>query len=177
MLLIALLLAAPPHHSLPPGHLPFETPVARLPIIGGWEADYRDIPRPGHCTRVDIGAIFPVEPELRDEAIAMLSRASAIAIDDGEARRLGGANGPPLPNGPGGPSLLGGARPPGRPYLVRAVARRGDNPYFFGDFCTGDLHLENAVISPSIPPSLRLPVVVYLEAPLRRVYATTSILN
>jgi len=62
-----------------------------------------------------------------------------------------------------------------RPYLVRGVAKFGDGhggpPYMFGGLCGGDLFLVTGVFSYTVPPSVRVPAVVFLPRPPERIWA------
>ena len=62
-----------------------------------------------------------------------------------------------------------------RPYLVRAVAKFGDGhggpPYMFGALCGSDLSLVTGVFSYTIPPSVRVPAVVFLPRPPERIWS------
>jgi hypothetical protein len=63
-----------------------------------------------------------------------------------------------------------------RPYLVRGVAKFGDGhggpPYMFGALCGGDLFLVTGVFSYTVPPSVRVPAVVFLPRPPERIWAS-----
>jgi hypothetical protein len=56
-----------------------------------------------------------------------------------------------------------------RPYLVRGVAKFGDGhggpPYMMGALCGGDLFLVTHVFSYAVPPSVRMPAIVFLPRP------------
>lgn len=66
-----------------------------------------------------------------------------------------------------------------RPYLVRAVAKFGDGhggpPYMFGALCGGDLFLVTGVFSYTVPPSVRVPAVVFLPRPPERIWASVHV--
>ena len=66
-----------------------------------------------------------------------------------------------------------------RPYLVRAVSKFGDghggSPTIFGDLCGGVLRLLTLTFSYTIPPSVRVPTVVFLPRPPDRVVATVTV--
>jgi hypothetical protein len=64
-----------------------------------------------------------------------------------------------------------------RPYLVRAVSKFGDHstPTMFGSLCGGVLHLMTLTFSYTIPPSVRVPTVVFLLRPPERVVATVTV--
>lgn len=66
-----------------------------------------------------------------------------------------------------------------RPYLVRAVAKFGDGhggpPYMFGDLCGDDLFLVTGVFSYTVPPSVRVPAVVFLPRPPKRIWASVMV--
>ena len=64
-----------------------------------------------------------------------------------------------------------------QPYLVRAVSKFGDggSPQMFGDLCGQDLHLITLTFSYTIPPSVRVPTVVFLPRPPQRVIATVNV--
>ena len=67
-----------------------------------------------------------------------------------------------------------------RPWLVRAVAKFGDGhggaPSMFGSFCGGaELHLNTLTFSYTIPPSERVPAIVFLERPPARVVASVMV--
>jgi hypothetical protein len=63
-----------------------------------------------------------------------------------------------------------------RPYLVRAVSKFGDGhggaPFMVGDLCGGDLHLQTLTFSYTVPPSVRVPAVVFLPRPPKRIIST-----
>jgi hypothetical protein len=66
-----------------------------------------------------------------------------------------------------------------RPYLVRGVAKFGDGhggpPYMFGALCGGDLFLVTGVFSYSLPPSVRVPAVVFLPRPPERIWSWVDV--
>jgi hypothetical protein len=66
-----------------------------------------------------------------------------------------------------------------RPYLVRAASKFGDGhggaPWMLGDMCDGDLHLSTLVFSYTIPPSVRVPAVVFLPRPPRRIFSAVTV--
>lgn len=66
-----------------------------------------------------------------------------------------------------------------RPYLVRAVAKFGDGhggpPYMFGALCGGDLFLVTGVFSYTVPPSVRVPAVVFLPRPPERIWSSVYV--
>lgn len=66
-----------------------------------------------------------------------------------------------------------------RPYLVRAVSKFGDGhdgaPTMYGDLCDGDLHLQTLVFSYTIPPSERVPAIVFLPRAPERVIASVMV--
>lgn len=66
-----------------------------------------------------------------------------------------------------------------RPYLVRAVSKFGDGhdgpPMMFGDLCGGVLRLMTLTFSYTIPPSVRLPTVVFLPRAPQSVVATVTV--
>jgi len=62
-----------------------------------------------------------------------------------------------------------------RPYLVRGVAKFGDHggpPYMFGALCGGDLFLVTGMFSYTVPPSVRVPAIVFLPRPPERIWAS-----
>lgn len=63
-----------------------------------------------------------------------------------------------------------------RPYLVRGVAKFGDGhggpPVMLGGLCGGDLLLTTFVFSYTVPPSVRVPAVVFLPRPPERIWAS-----
>jgi hypothetical protein len=64
-----------------------------------------------------------------------------------------------------------------RPYLVRAVSKFGDGgaPVMFGGLCGDILHLMTVTFSYTIPPSVRVPALVFLSRPPERVVATVTV--
>ena len=66
-----------------------------------------------------------------------------------------------------------------RPYLVRAVSKFGDGhggaPVMFGDLCGDDLHLQTLVFSFTVPPSTKVPAVVFLPRAPKRVIASVLV--
>jgi hypothetical protein len=66
-----------------------------------------------------------------------------------------------------------------RPYLVRAVSKFGDGhhgpPMMYGDLCDGVLRLMALTFSYTIPPSVRVPAVVFLPRPPQSVVATVNV--
>ena len=66
-----------------------------------------------------------------------------------------------------------------RAFLVRAVSKFGDGhggpPFMAGDLCGGDLHLQTLVFSYTIPPSVRVPAVVFLPRAPQRVIASVMV--
>ena len=66
-----------------------------------------------------------------------------------------------------------------RPYLVRAVSKFGDGhggrPTMFGSICGRTLLLTTLTFSYTIPPTVRVPAVVFLPAPPERVIATVTV--
>jgi hypothetical protein len=66
-----------------------------------------------------------------------------------------------------------------RPYLVRAVAKFGDGhdgaPFMSGDLCGDTLYLQTLTFSYSIPPSVRVPAVVFLPRAPRRVVSSVMV--
>ncbi len=65
------------------------------------------------------------------------------------------------------------------PFLVRAVSKFGDGhggaPLMLGDLCGEDLHLQTLVFSYTIPPSVRLPTIVFLPSAPQRVIASVTV--
>ena len=63
-----------------------------------------------------------------------------------------------------------------RPYLVRGVAKFGDGhggpPVMIGGLCGGDLMLTTFVFSFTVPPSERVPAIVFLPRPPERIWAS-----
>lgn len=66
-----------------------------------------------------------------------------------------------------------------RAYLVRGVAKFGDGhggpPYMFGALCGGDLFLVTGVFSYTVPPSVRVPAVVFLPRPPERIWSSVLV--
>ena len=66
-----------------------------------------------------------------------------------------------------------------RPYLVRGVAKFGDGhggpPYMFGALCGGDLFLVTGVFSYTVPPSVRVPAIVFLPRLPQRIWAWVDV--
>ena len=66
-----------------------------------------------------------------------------------------------------------------RPYLVRGVAKFGDGhggpPYMFGALCGGDLFLVTGVFSYTVPPTVRVPAIVFLPRPPERIWAWVEV--
>lgn len=64
-----------------------------------------------------------------------------------------------------------------RPYLVRAVSKFGDGgrPSMFGSMCGRTLLLTTLTFSYTIPPTVRVPAVVFLPAPPDRVIASVTV--
>lgn len=61
-----------------------------------------------------------------------------------------------------------------RPYLVRAVAKNEATGGFYASVCEGDLYVEHGSLGRSVPPSTRVPLVVFLRQPPSRVFVTWS---
>ncbi len=59
-----------------------------------------------------------------------------------------------------------------RPYLVRAVAKNEGTGGFYASLCKSDLRIEHGSLGHSIPPSTRVPLVVFLRQPPQRVFVT-----
>lgn len=57
-----------------------------------------------------------------------------------------------------------------RPFLVRAVAKYEGTGGFFANACENDLVIGHLSLGPSVPPSRRLPVVVFLDRAPARVF-------
>jgi hypothetical protein len=66
-----------------------------------------------------------------------------------------------------------------RPYLVRGVAKFGDGhggpPHMIAALCGGDLFLVANVFSYTVPPSVRVPAVVFLPRPPKRIWAWVEV--
>lgn len=66
-----------------------------------------------------------------------------------------------------------------RPYLVRAVSKFGDGhggaPFMEGRLCDADLHLSTLVFSYTIPPSVKVPTIVFLPRRSTRVIASVLV--
>jgi hypothetical protein len=62
-----------------------------------------------------------------------------------------------------------------RPYLVRAVAKHEGTGGFYAKMCGRDLHVSHGSLGRTIPPSTRVPLVIYLNRQPDRVFATWSI--
>lgn len=61
-----------------------------------------------------------------------------------------------------------------RPYLVRAVAKNEATGHFYASMCEGDLYVEHGSLGHSVPPSTRVPLLVFLSQPPNRVFVTWS---
>lgn len=66
-----------------------------------------------------------------------------------------------------------------RPYLVRGVAKFGDGhggpPYMMAGLCDGDLFLVTHVFSYTVPPSVRVPAIVFLPRPPERIWSWVEV--
>ena len=64
-----------------------------------------------------------------------------------------------------------------RPYLVRGVSKFGDGgaPMMFGQMCGDELQLLTLTFSYTIPPSERVPAVVFMLRPPQRVIASVQV--
>ena len=66
-----------------------------------------------------------------------------------------------------------------RPYLVRGVAKFGDGhggpPYMIAALCGRDLFLVAHVFSYTVPPSVRVPAIVFLPRPPERIWAWVEV--
>ncbi|NOW48158.1 hypothetical protein FHW96_004342 [Novosphingobium sp. SG751A] len=62
-----------------------------------------------------------------------------------------------------------------RPYLVRAVAKNEKTGRFFVSACKDDLYIEHGSLGHSIPPSIRVPLVVFLSHPPSKVFVGWNI--
>jgi hypothetical protein len=76
-------------------------------------------------------------------------------------------------------SFAAGAHRGYRPYLVRGVSKFGDGhggrPTMFGSLCGRTLRLHTLTFSYTIPPTVRVPAVVFLPAAPERVLATVQV--
>lgn len=119
---------------------------------------------PRECEPVlDRSLLQVTEPSRRDEAIAMLEHAAVVALDDAESERLTGL---PRPQG-AGENL--------QPYMVRAVAKHVGTGRFLAGFCGDDIYVVHGSLGRSTPPSLRVPIVLYLDRRPERVFASWNI--
>ena len=66
-----------------------------------------------------------------------------------------------------------------RPYLVRGVAKFGDGhggpPHMIAALCGGDLFLVTHVFSYTVPPSVRVPAIVFLPRPPERIWSWVEV--
>jgi hypothetical protein len=66
-----------------------------------------------------------------------------------------------------------------RPYLVRGVAKFGDAhggpPYMMAALCGGDLFLVTHVFSYTVPPSVRVPAIVFLPRRPERIWSWVEV--
>lgn len=61
-----------------------------------------------------------------------------------------------------------------RPYLVRAVAKNEGTGRFYASMCEDALYVHHGSLGRSIPPSTRVPIVVFLNQPPIEVFVTWS---
>ena len=57
-----------------------------------------------------------------------------------------------------------------QPYLVRAVAKNKGTGGFYASICKGDLYVDHNSLGHSVPPSIHVPLVVFLSQPPSKVF-------
>lgn len=125
-----------------------------------WEAPLRDL---AECRTLPTTLIVRVSVANRQNAIERLRIDQAVELTFEEAQQLTGA------------ALNAASVGPRHPFLVRAISKNELSSVFLVRQCGSTLRIVNGSLGRSTPPSVRAPLVVFLEDAPARVEVSWSI--
>lgn len=130
-------------------------------VVRGWETSQEraTAAAAGGCEpSLDRALVLPVRQAARPQAFSMLRHRAIVPLSDEQALALGRR--PPPPDATSR-----------RPFLVRAVAKVEATGGFYASLCGSDLRvLHGSLAHRSVmPPTVRVPLIVYLQRAPRRV--------
>jgi hypothetical protein len=131
-----------------------ETP--RVPRPDSWELGSHHAAAPRDCATVDPVLIIRVPLRHRSRAIDRLQNTTIVELSQQEAVAFLDLADTPA-NTP-------------RPFLVRAIVKNEVAGRFDVTACADGLHVIHASLGQDIPPSTRLPIVVFLDRRPATVY-------
>jgi hypothetical protein len=143
----------------PPAVDPASADALVVPPPDAWEGLAADLPDQRHCEPVPPAQVAPVQPSRREAAVERLREVAIVSLTAIQAAELA----------PRAASAAGT-----KPYLVRATAKNAVAGAFEARLCAGVLWISHRSLGRDIPPSVRLPVVVYLDRPPTRLFVSVS---
>lgn len=131
-----------------------------VPPPDAWEGLAADLPAQRGCAPLLPDRLVAVPPSRRQDAVARLRDAAIVPLSRSQAVELA----------PGAGAIPDGAMP----YLVRAAGKNALAGTFEAQLCGDVLWVSHRSLGRDIPPSIRLPVVVFLDRPPARVFVSVS---
>lgn len=119
---------------------------AILPPPDSWETDPAELPDVARCTDLPAERVVPVAESRRRSAEHRLRTVPAVPLTAQAAAMFG---------------ALGSGE--FKPFLVRAVAKNRNSGTFIVRLCGSTLWVTHGSLGRSVPPSTRVPLVVFLD--------------
>jgi hypothetical protein len=145
----------------PPAADPAAGDALVVPPPDAWEGLAADLPDQQLCEPVPAALVAPVQPSRREEAVERLRQVAIVPLSAAQAAELA-------------PRAAGAAAGGAKPYLVRATAKNEATGVFYAQVCGGALWISHHSLGRDIPPSVRLPVVVFLDRPPTRLFVSVG---